>query len=59
MSTGEPPPSQTAAREDVSEPVNTSLSELKVVDYRYTRFVLNPENGLFVTIRYVRSGDCL
>lgn len=47
------PFSSADVRKDVRESMNGSPSHLQVVDYRYTRFVLNPETGLFTTIRYV------
>lgn len=41
-------------RKDVGESVDGLTSSLNIVDYRYTRFVLNPDTGLFATIRFVR-----
>lgn len=31
----------------------SEVSHLSFVDYRYTRFILNPDTGLFATIRFV------
>jgi cation-transporting P-type ATPase 13A2 len=50
-STEEPlSPRHVDAQKDDGE---SEASHLSLVDYRYIRFVLNPDTGLFVTIRFV------